>query len=166
MQKASAPSPSSPRSMYTRPCTLTRTRHTPVHNGRRSHSRGPTRLPRNPAGRRPSWPGPQAFGQEAPQPLAAQEPAAGRFVLGMLAPQRGPGEAAASSLEPINPLGKEVLQHPPAGTLQCVGVQPQMAPSEWGVPKSLAALGCSCKANRVPDSAGLLKPRLFPSCHP
>lgn len=30
----------------------------------------------------------------------------GRRALGMLAPQRGPGEAAASSPEPINPLGK------------------------------------------------------------
>lgn len=94
--------------------------HTPVHADTQRHSRAQwlaRALARVRAAAR------EPCGRKARLQLGAGGPEAGRpgtscwaVVLGRLAPQRGPGEAAASVREPVNPLGKEVLAAgPPDG---------------------------------------------------
>lgn len=116
-----SPSPSSSRSMYTRPCTLT---HTDTHpcTMAGAHTRmGPRGCPGTPQAQGPPGPGPRHSVKRPSARPGCPGISCWTLVLGMLAPQRGPGEAAASGSELINPLGKEVLQHhPPEETQECV----------------------------------------------
>lgn len=122
-------------------CTHARARcHAQTHtrdNGRRVHSRGPTQPPGSPAGRRPGRPGPRSSGWR-PRGPRCPGTSCWAVVLGMLAPQRGPGEAAASGSEPIiTPWGSRCYNTHLRGHWNVSGIQPQMAPRRRGATESL-----------------------------
>lgn len=106
--------------------------HTPraPTRGHRRAQRPRALAPTHPRG--PGRPSPAAALARSPQPENQLQ----AVVLGLLAPQRGPAEAAASSSEPVNPLGKSVLLHPPAGPAGSQGAaateHPPRAPTARG----------------------------------
>lgn len=90
----------------------------------------------------------------------------GGLCWGCSPPSGALGKRLPAAWSLLTPWGSRCYNTHLRGHCNVSGYSPKWLPVNGAFPSPWQLLAGSCKANRVPGSAGLLKPRVFPSCHP